>query len=300
MKKYNHKDFIRIRDFLVETYAHYGKLVNWTLERWNFSISAARIMNGISLDAWESQISIWEHNREIIAVVNAEGENDGEAFFQLGSKDTPDAVLQEMFAFTESHLGIVRDGKRIIFLSIAPIFTHVEEIAAARGFIKLEDTSPYAELIIDQVYPVVLPDGFRFVDGHHVKAEDKGTAHAKAFGYYNEGLFVERSAVAFAELRKTPDYRPDLDIHIVSPHNDIASFATMWYDQRNKIGILEPLGTIPQYRKMGLGRLCIQQLANQIQQEGASKVLVGSDLEFYLRVGFHAHTQYGIWKKVIG
>ena len=37
-KPYSHNpDFLRIRDFLQETYVVEGDLINWTLERWNYA-----------------------------------------------------------------------------------------------------------------------------------------------------------------------------------------------------------------------------------------------------------------------
>ena len=299
MKRYNQHDFIRIRDFLVDTYEKFQRPLNWTIERWNFSISVARVMNGMGMDEWESQIGIWEQNQEILAVVNAEGERDGEAFFQLGTYDIPDALIREMFLFTENHLGIIQNDKKTIYLRISPFFQRIETLALDRGFTKLEATSPIAELILTEEYSVTLPRNFYFVYGDKVNSKDKGMAHAKAFGYADEVLYTERSVIAFQEMRITPDYRPEFDIHILSPENEIASFATMWYDKRNQIGILEPVGTIPKYRRMGLGRASIMQLANQCKQVGGTKLYVGSDQDFYLQGGFHPYTQYGIWKKVI-
>jgi hypothetical protein len=299
MKRYIKNDFIRIRDFLIDTYAKFQRPVNWTIERWNFSISVARIMNGMEMDEWESQIGIWEHDQEILAIVNTEGEREGEAFFQLGTYDVPDALIQEMFSFTESHLGVIQDNKKIIYLRISPFFPRIEAFAVDRGFTKLDKSSPIAELILNEEYSVTLPRNFHFVYGDAINSEDKGMVHAKAFGYADEDIYTKRSAVAFQEMRTTPDYRPEYDIHILSPEDEIAAFATLWYDKRNQIGILEPVVTIPKYRKMGLGRANIMQLANQLRQAGGARLYVGSEQDFYIRVGFHAYKKYGIWKKVI-
>ena len=83
MRPYTKEDFIKIRDFLADTYAHFQRPFNWLIERWNVSPSLAREMNGVSLEEWESQIGIWEDANRITAVVNAEGEDTGEAFFQV-------------------------------------------------------------------------------------------------------------------------------------------------------------------------------------------------------------------------
>jgi GNAT superfamily N-acetyltransferase len=297
MKPYHRTDFIRIRDFLISTYAHFGKPLNWTIERWNFSISVARTMNGVSLEEWESQVAIWEQDQEIIGVVNAEGERDGEAFFQLSDTHLSLSILTEMFDFCESNLGKMENGKRTIYLHIPPEFTNAQEIAVDRHYTKLSATSPLSVYTLEQDLCVNLPDGFSFAFGDNVGAFKKGQAHAQAFGYFNEKLYLERSYIAFQQMMETPDYRADLDIHVLSPSNEVAAFATLWYDQYNRIANLEPVGTIPKYRKMGLGRACIEQLATKIKQEGATKIYVGSNQDFYLKVGFQAAVQYHIWMK---
>lgn len=299
MKPYCKQDFIRIRDFLVDTYGCFQQPYNWTIERWNFSISVARIMNGIPLDVYESQIAIWEQDKKILGVVNAEGEAEREAFFQLAQEHLPESVLQEMFAFCETNVGNVANGKRTIYLRIPPDFARIQEIALLWNYRKLPNTEPNSELALDRLFLVQFPLGFSFVYGNNVSAETKGQAHSKAFGYYEETLYRERAAIAFQHLAATPDYRADLDIHVLSHDNEIAAFATMWYDEKNRIGSLEPVGTIPKYRKNGLGRACIMQLANQIRQEGGTKVNVGLDQEFYMRLGFQAKVKYTVWMKEI-
>ncbi|HEY45449.1 MAG: hypothetical protein AMJ88_15405 [Anaerolineae bacterium SM23_ 63] len=299
MKRYSQEDFIRIRNFLVNTYTYFQRPYNWTIERWNFSISMARIMNGVPLETWESQIAIWEHDQEIVGVVNSEGEDDGEAFFQMAHEQLSDDILQEMFTFCEAHLGKQKNGKRVVYLRIPLDNLRVEQIALSRNYSKQPGIESVSELSLEQEFPVKLAEGFSFKSGDEVSVYDKGKAHAKAFGYFDETVYRERSPFGYQAMSETPDYRPDLDIHVLSPDHEIAAFATMWCDQRNRIGILEPVGTIPRYRKMGLGRASIMQLANQVKQEGGSKVYVGSGEDFYQRLGFHVKGLYGVWVKEI-
>lgn len=299
MRHYNQEDFTRIRDFLVNTFTHFQCSYNWTIERWNFSISMARIMNGVPLEIWESQIAIWEYDQEIVGVVNAEGENDGEAFFQMAREQVPHDILEEMFTFCEIHLGKEESGKRVIYLRIPLDNLWVEKIAISRNYSKQPGIEYVSELCLEQEFPVKLAKGFSFKRGDEVTNQDKGKAHAKAFGYYDESVYRERSPIGYQAMSETPDYRSDLDIYVLSPDSEIAAFATMWYDQQNRIGILEPVGTISRYRRMGLGRATIMQLANQVKREGGLKVFVGSGNEFYKRLGFRAKGKYGVWMKEV-
>ena len=302
MKPYHREDFARIRDFLVDTYAHFQRPYNWMIERWNFSISMARVMNGIPLEVWESQIAIWEHERAIVGMVNAEGEGDGEAFLQLVHEDMPNDVLREMFAFCESRLGKEENGKRVVYLRIPVGNLRIEQMASNRRYTQLPARESVSELDVKSGFSVELPPGFSFAYGSDVPNEEKAKAHARAFGYYDQAIYRDRTPIAYREVLKTPDYRADLDLYAVSLDGDIAAFATMWYDERNRVGILEPVGTNPRYRRLGLGRASIMQLANQVLREGGTKVYVGSAQDFYQRIGFRASDLYGVWgpKKFMG
>lgn len=299
MKPYHKEDFIRIRDFLVDTYAYFQRPYNWMIERWNFSISMARVMNGIPLEVWESHVAIWEHEQVIVGVVNAEGEGDGEAFFQLAHEDIPHDILREMFTFCEARLGKEEKGKRVVYLRIPLGNLRIEQMALSRKYTQLPGREFVSELDVKREFTVALPQGFSFVYGNDLPNEEKGKAHAKAFGYQDQAIYRDRSPIAYQEVSETPDYRAELDIWVMSPGKEVAAFATMWYDERNRIGILEPVGTTPQYRRMGLGRASIMQLANQVRQEGGKKVYVGSGQDFYQRIGFQASEQYSVWVKEV-
>jgi GNAT superfamily N-acetyltransferase len=299
MRPYADADFLKIRDFLVTTYGHFRRSYNWTIERWNFSISVARVMNGLSKEDWASQIGIWEDGGEILGVVNAEGENDGEAFFQLANESLPDALLDEMFGFCEARMGKVEDGKRTINLFVPSDDARLEALAEARGLARYSWVDHDGVLDVGGDFSVALPRGYTFADGTSVTPEEKGSAHARAFGYAGEPVYPARAVDAFGQMTRTPDYRADLDLSVRAPDGEVASFATMWYDARNCIGILEPVGTIPDHRRLGLGRAAIYHLVNLVRREGAMRIHVGSDQVFYQRLGFKIRPKYSLWRRVI-
>lgn len=78
---------------------------------------------------------------------------------------------------------------------------------------------------------------------------------------------------------------------------EVASFCTIWLDTTNGICILEPVGTIPKYRKMGLGREVIYHGFNAAAQMGAHTGFVCNDLPFYLRIGMKPAGTHVIWEK---
>lgn len=297
-RKYTSDDFIKIRDLLIDTYKLYNKGYNWTIERWDFAYSLDRVMNGVSIQQWEERIGIWEDSGEIISVVTSEGE--GHAFFQLARRDLPNDLIEEMFTFIENNLVIEEDGKRSVYLRIPEDDQQRQLIATKRGYIKTEWNEPISVIPIKGKSTVNLPDGFSIKNGLEFTDTEKGIAHAKAFGYIDKAKYTKRSPDGYGILRQTPDYRSDLDLYVTTETGEIVAFCTMWYDQANRIGMLEPVGTNPNFRRMGLARAVITEGLNRIADEGAIKAYVGSDQDFYKAIGFKVDYQHNIWAKIIG
>jgi GNAT superfamily N-acetyltransferase len=143
-----------------------------------------------------------------------------------------------------------------------------------------------------------MPDGFTFTTGDKLGPEKKALAHAKAFGYINSDTYLKRAEIGFAKLAEMPDYRAELDIFIIDQTGEPASFASMWYDSRNQIAMLEPMGTLPDYRRMGLGSLALHEGIRRCQNLGAGKSY-GGDQQFYYDIGFKVEFTYEIWKKIL-
>lgn len=97
-------------------------------------------------------------------------------------------------------------------------------------------------------------------------------------------------------MRNAPDYIPEYDVVILDQNNEVAAFTTLWYDELNKIGILEPVGTIPKYRNKGLGKAVIYEAINRVKDKGVERIFVGSDHSFYLSMGFSLAYSKEIWQ----
>ena len=94
------------------------------------------------------------------------------------------------------------------------------------------------------------------------------------------------SAFSYEELQKAPDYHKDQDLYIVGPDGKYVSCCIVWYDGKNKMGILEPVGTHPDFRRKGFGREVVMEGIRRAAAFGAEKVCVGSGQQFYEAIGF--------------
>jgi predicted N-acetyltransferase YhbS len=105
------------------------------------------------------------------------------------------------------------------------------------------------------------------------------------------------SAFSYQELQRAPDYRKDLDLYVVSPEVGYVAFCIVWYDEVNGLGILEPVGTHPDYRGLGLGREVVLEGIRRAAALGATRVCVGSGQRFYEAIGFQKKYVSYRWTK---
>lgn len=301
-KAYQENDFLKIRDFLKNTYHEEDRHHNWLIDRWNFTRYVGQVMHN-TFDVWPNTVGVFENeDGSIIAVVNSEGEvvnrDAGHAFFQLENIEYSDENLLSIIDHAEKHFPIVKDGVSKLYMHIGPDQLRFKELIAKLGY---KDTG-YKEFMssieIDQLQKVELPEGFKIVDSTMFTDEMKGFAHGKAFGYYQGDTPDDDDAMrAFKSLRSAPDYDQTLDLVVIDPDGKIAAFAGFWFDEQNQLGILEPLGTVPQYRKFGLAKALIFEGMNRLYDRGAKKLYVGSNQEAYKKIGFKEVHYQEIWLK---
>lgn len=290
------EDFLEIRNLLVESFGQTAVSGNWLIDRWNFCRAVAHTMHD-TYESWPDSVGIWEDGAgTIVGVVNSEGEQRGEAFFQL-RHPLPDAVLGEMFEFTERHLPCFIDGYRRIRLRIPQGDGQRQAMAAARGYRELDWRDVMSGLCLAQLQRGALPEGFSFLSGSQITPQAKAVAHAKAFGYWEKGPAVP---LAFERMTQAPDYRPELDMAVYSEEaQEIVAFCTVWLDSHNNHAILEPVGTHPGYRRLGLGRAVIGEGLSRAGQSGATKAYVGSHMDFYKALGFQPVFVSHVWEKIL-
>jgi predicted N-acetyltransferase YhbS len=312
-RKYHPKqDFLRIRDFLVETFSMLDKPLNWRLERWNYArYFVAPMLANYGQDEprpedcekairlWEEMTGVWENEAgEVVGVVNIEHADTshrgwGEAFFQR--HPDYDFLLPEMLDFAEAHL---RNRERnLLFI---PIYDHDEAFQAAVRAREYHRNDEYT--LWDSVFTIqgelpehTLPEGYSLQSMADKNDLDR---RRKAFGlgFNHPDPRDWPSLLSYQELQKAPDYRRDMDLYVVAPDGEFASFCIAWWDERNRMAMLEPVGTVPEHRRRGLARAVVLEAIRRVAALGAREVFVGSDQAFYLSLGFEIKYAQHHWK----
>ena len=297
---YTEEYFLKIRDFLVDTYQPDSLHPNWQIDRWNFCRYVSQTIHETTA-SWPATVGVWgDDSGAIQAVTNSEGENRGEAFIQLGARTFSDVELKEFLDHAEAELTLsLDDFRKQVDLYIGPDFQQLIKILEERGY-QMVGKEAAGIMEIKDPHEVILPAGLCLVDGAGFSDQGRGLAHSLAFGYAREGPDVlEKYHIieAFANMRLAPDYRGDLDLAILGSAGEVAGFANFWFDEQNRIGILEPLGTIPAFQKQGLASALLSEGINRLRELGARRLYGGADQAFYRSFGFEIVDFREIWRR---
>lgn len=150
-------------------------------------------------------------------------------------------------------------------------------------------------LIYDLSKPLeyVLPEGFSFLKPDEIDYKKLVQMIWRSFG--SDDWQHKDSTGAYIQ-QASPHQTKDLDIIISAPNGDYACFAGMWFVAENNLAYLEPLCTVPEYRKMGLASASLSELSKRTKKLGA-KHMTGGVNNFYSEIGYDIVTYNEIWEK---
>ena len=298
------RDFLRVRDFLSTTFSHYQSSVNWRIERWEYTfyfVSPLLANWGEDPPRQESvdkmnqllyqKIGLWEtEDGEIAGVTNLEHPDlthpgYGEFFIQRHPEHLD--LLPEMVDFAEAEL--MDPNRNRLFIHVDPKDDILLELLSSRGFIP-DKASQGIESEFDLMNSA-LPDEPQLPEGFHLQSmadENDLPKRCKAFGraFNHPDPLDWPSLISYEMLQQAPDYRKEQDIVVKAPDGEFAAFSLIWHDAPNRMASLEPVGTQPEYRRMGLAREAIFEGMRRMKRKGVTRVVVGSDQEFYKAIGF--------------
>ena len=136
-----------------------------------------------------------------------------------------------------------------------------------------------------------LPEGYA-VRSSRGLAEVEQRAWAQYNAFDNSAAF-EAYLQRFGRFMQTPVYDPAWDLVVASPDGRIGAFCIAWPDPLTGVGLLEPVGTHPDFQRKGLGKAVMLGALEGLQRLGMRQAIVttGEDnspaIKLYESVGFH-------------
>jgi len=205
---------------------------------------------------------------------------DGDALAGFTVEDDGYVMIQAASPSLDQHLALLdqaesqlrRRGQAAIEVSV---WDGDRELLAAlepRGY-KLSGTYGH-ELVrelADEPSAPRLPAGFSMgwlepqLDDAYVELH-RASWSTKAPSTYDRRLHASVTAM--------PDFERELVPIIAAPDGTLAAYCIAWFDPRTQTVEIEPLGTHPDYRRLGLARAIVQEVLRRSAARNAKSVMV--------------------------
>jgi GNAT superfamily N-acetyltransferase len=243
------------------------------------------------LNAWSfCRYDIWALRR--IADAGSFNDHSWQEYFQL-LHDERGALVGAAFAFDNHHW---RKNPEPYALILDPDHAHLakflfdwaessgmfeveileaneflNDLIQSRGYIRSNDSMIVREKILADTPPetVSLPPGYsiRLLD------RSEWTSYFEAIhAVFN----MMDTPEAFASIQQAPSNVHGLHLNVVNEQDQIAAFCSVWLDRENNIAEFEPVGTMPQFQKQGLGAALLAYACNRLREMDCPKVTVES------------------------
>ena len=297
------EDFTSVMTFLRDTFKITNSYQNWFPDRFENNLGrfeGSRIIDDIRI--WEAANSAaTSSTRAIVAVANPESPAD--YFIQI---DPAYSFLeQEILKWIEEHCLEKKKG----YDKMEKLQIHTVERNPTRESLLSELGYPRGEVYgyirlrsLDLPIPEIQhPKGYeiRSVRG---KSDFINLAAAVRLVFGHGEWF---NAEAYKEITRCSFYKQDLDLVAVAPDGTFASFCTFRMDPISRVTNLEPVGTHPKHRRLGLARTLILKGLRRVLKHNPTLLYIGGAADtpaanrLYDSVGYTRRLAEHCWYKEI-
>ncbi|HEU0028636.1 MAG TPA: GNAT family N-acetyltransferase [Ktedonobacterales bacterium] len=151
--------------------------------------------------------------------------------------------------------------------------SHLVSALARAGYTADRD-APYFthhHMSLDALAAPVTPDGFILRHVRADEAERRAAGHRAAWSDFGPS---RKTTETFRAVMAAWPYRPDLDWVVEAPDGAFVATALGWLDEVNRVGLLEPVGCAPAYRRRGFARAVNLATLRAMREAGAESAIV--------------------------
>lgn len=181
--------------------------------------------------------------------------------------DDPGTLLTAILTWAEERAGepfttAYNDGNQM-----------AEAVLTRRGYVH-DPTEPYSGYLSRSLGDLGPPPelaGYRFLSMAELgDVDQRAEVHRQAW----DGS--TRSADDVRLTMSTWPYEPEVDIVAVTDSGALASSALCWFDPTYTYGEIEPVGTVPAHRGVGVGAALLRFALTRLRDAGAAHAVVGA------------------------
>ena len=264
------EDLLQIGGLIRRAHAQAPHCNAWSFAR--FDIWAHRKIGDEQVHAkrdWQQGLRLWEvEGGELAGAILFANDHSAALIYDPDLREN----VEPMLAWAEARYTENGDPGKPLTIEALASNAFLEQSLRSRNYTRPEEHYIYRQKLLESERgePVMLPDGF------YVKSTET-VAELRAFHRAVQAVFnFEDSVDVYRILQQAPSYVPELDLTLLSAEGEVAAFCTVWLDRESGVAEFEPVGTVPQYRKRGLGAALLADASNRLRSVGCRMATVFS------------------------
>lgn len=233
---------------------------------------------------------IWEDDGRIVGFCFSESPVT-DIYFSL--RPGYEELAPEMIAYADTHMPIKGGEIQMVLFGGQDALMGAAGQAGYRQRFERWDM----QFDFDGALNYPLPEGFHFVSPNEYEIDRISKCCWKGFDHeQSEGIWDHQYEQSNYLVAAAPHATMDLAAVIADEKGEYACYAGMWWTPENKLAYMEPLCTIPEYRRRGLASAALSELYRRTKALGATH-MTGGDNGFYRAIGYQPAVKWTYWKK---
>jgi ribosomal protein S18 acetylase RimI-like enzyme len=260
-----------LAEMLGDCYTVSGRLLNWSLNRfwdWKFGGNAVRCKDDPGF--YERGLHIWRSNGRPVAFLISERGADLSFQVHPDHRDLEPEMLEWM---EKEWVG----DNQVQETSIWETDHWRQRILEEKGWSKQESAGFLRTYDMRLRSPEVpMEEGFHLMTLAEYDSEE-GYVRAVKGSFGHETLGMEWHGFK----SQAPGFSNDWNILVISPDDRCASFCDVRVDHARSYAEIDPIGTHPDFHRMGLAKACIAESFRRLRESGIRYAYIGSAGEPY-------------------
>lgn len=167
----------------------------------------------------------------------------------------------------------------------------LNEVLAENGFVQSHKDNSILEMDLQRDMNYTIPQEFT-ISSKNFEMDDWKYQVVLHKGFDNEGIPKKWDEEL---LKPTPNLKASLKVFALKGE-EYCAHCGVWYTQ-GETAYIEPVVTIPEYRKMGLAKAVVYEAISRAKELGAKRAVVLSWEKFYYKIGFEMSSEVCCWEK---
>jgi len=284
-KTFDSSYYDTVCDFLIELSNDDRKHINWNWARWEWMVFHPEFDNSLA-----NKIGLWFYNNELVGMTTYD-HYFGEAFYAV--KKGYEEVEKEIIEYAITNFS----NENGLGIAVNVIDSHTIDLLLSYEFVKNKNTENILENKFEgRSFDYTLPKG---IEVRNLDIKNDLYKHHKVLwqGFENDGDFPIDEQTIDKQKRMLSASHLNSYLHVVGVNEDdeYVAYCGCWYSSKTDYAYVEPVCTVPHYRKMGIGKALVLEALKRCYSEGAKKAYVISDSPFYKSLGFVQHSHYNFY-----